>query len=183
MARLATSSPMRRWSGWHLQQVCWVFDVNSSPALRWALAILLPITLAWKLVAPTDDGTGAMKRDLIAFVGRHGFQATEEIVNGMPMIQARSGACTIHLARLSSYGWDRDFFRRLQPGDQSFIVFRGRTYQEQPLLLTISTRLWSKFLYEIGMARKVIPVVGVLANPICNARGLPWTELAGPGTL
>jgi len=41
----------------------------------------------------------------------------------------------------------------------------------------------AQHLYEIGMAREVTPVIGVLANPICKARGLPWTELAGRGAF
>jgi hypothetical protein len=56
--------------------------VNFSRALRWSVAVLVPLTLAWKIAIPPynpDD----LKEELVQFFQRNGFTVvvTDESVN------------------------------------------------------------------------------------------------------
>ena len=44
-----------------------MFVVNYSPAFRWSLALLLPLTLVWKLAAAPDTSL-ELKDELVEFL-------------------------------------------------------------------------------------------------------------------
>ena len=65
--------------------------MNFSRLLRRSVAILLPLTLAWKIAIPPynpDD----LKGELVGFFERNGFNVvvTDQLVDYVPIIQANS---------------------------------------------------------------------------------------------
>ena len=61
--------------------------------------------------------------------------------------------------------------------ERVFIVFRGRVYAEQPVLLTLANNLWSRFLGKLRLARHITPVLAVIAAESCAVQQLPWNLL------
>ena len=153
--------------------------MSYSPALRWFIALLLPLTLAWKLTVGLDD-TSELKNKIVEFLVQHQFDVavTEEIVEGMPTIHATREACRMLISKTSPYGWRRHMISELATAtDRIFIVFRGKVYTEQPTWLTLVTHLWSRFLREMGFVRNTTPVIAVVATAPCDAERVPWDEL------
>jgi hypothetical protein len=153
--------------------------VSYSPALRWLVALLLPMTLAWKLgVGPEDPN--ALKEKIVQFLVRHQFDVviSEEIVEDMPAIRASSEGCRMLVFKTSPNGWRQHMISELTAAtDQPFIVFRGMVYTEQPTWLTLVAHLWSRFLRKLGLRHDTIPVIAVMAPAKCDVERLPWHEL------
>jgi hypothetical protein len=154
--------------------------VNFSRALRWSIAILVPLTLAWKIAIPPynpDD----LKGELVEFFERNGFDVvvTDELVNYVPIIHATTDSCHLLVASLTPDGSNRDLIRSLSGDtDRQFVVFRGEIYTQQPVFWTVVHYLSSRFLRELGLIRDITPVIAVGANSSCDADRLPWGELA-----
>jgi hypothetical protein len=138
----------------------------------------------WKLAGRPDDPSD-LKDSIVGFLARHHFDVvvTNESLNRMPMIRATAGSCSMIVVRSSAYGWSQDMIRSMAGQDRVFVVFAGRVYAEQPVLMTLLAQLWSKFLREIRVVRDVAPVIAVIAPPQCEAERLPWNELGEVGTL
>jgi len=101
-----------------------------------------------------------------------------EVTFGMQMVEATSGLCKLRVALSASRGWHRDLIRgMMKPGEHSFVVFRGKIYSEQPMLLTITDFLWYKLLTKLGVGVHPAPVITVMAEPNCGADRLAWNEL------
>ena len=140
---------------------------------------MLLLTIGWKIAIQPDD-PNYLKEDLIKFFERNHFNVvvTDEMVNDTPIIRATKASCHLQVARLTPDGSNRDLIRHLAAGtDQSFVVFRGTVYIQQPILLTVLDYLWSRFLRELGLVRHITPVIAVAVNSSCNAERLPWDEL------
>lgn len=154
--------------------------MNFSRALRWSIAILVPLTLAWKIAIPPynpDD----LKGELVEFFERNGFDVvvTDELVNYVPIIHATTDSCHLLVASLTPDGSNRDLIRSLSGDtDRQFVVFRGEIYTQQPVFWTVVHYLSSRFLRELGLIRDITPVIAVGANSSCDADRLPWGELA-----
>jgi hypothetical protein len=151
--------------------------VSFSPALKLLLAVLLPLTLFWKLSVKADNG-GRPEDDIIAFLERQGFReiVTEDL--NFRGIRAVNGACRMRVEMPSYYGAHRDMIRNLVTADDIlFFVHRGSVYQEQPILLTVSAELWGRALRKVGFADRHTPVLAVVAQRRCDADRLPWEEL------
>jgi hypothetical protein len=154
--------------------------VNFSRALRWSIALLVPLTLAWKIAVPPykpDD----LKEELVEFFERNGFNVA--VTDGMwiygPVIHATTGSCRLLVVRLSPDGSNRDLIRSvIGDTDRQFVVFRGDVYAQQPILWTVLHYLSSRFLRELGLRRDITPVIAVGANSSCDTDRLPWGELA-----
>jgi hypothetical protein len=154
--------------------------VNFSRTLRWSVAILVPLTLAWKIAIPPynpDD----LKGELVEFFERNGFSVvvTDELVNYVPIIHASTDSCRLLVARLTPDGSNRDLIRSLTGDtDRQFVIFRGELYAQQPIFWTVVYYLSSRFLRELGLKREITPVIAVGANSSCDTDRLPWGELA-----
>jgi len=154
--------------------------VNFSRVLRWSIALLVPLTLAWKIAIPPynpDD----LKEALVEFFERNGFNVvvTDELVNYVPIIHATTDSCRLVIARLTHDGSNRDLIRSvIGDTDRQFVVFRGDVYPQQPVLWTVLYYLSSRFLRELGLIRDITPVLAVGANSSCDTDRLPWGELA-----
>ena len=153
--------------------------MNSSIAFRSSIAIVLLLSIGWKLVIPSDS-SGDLKDELVGFFERNDFHVvvTEESVNYMPIIRVTTASCQLQVARLTYDGSNRDLIRHLTAGaDRSFIVFRGSVYTQQPIFWTVLDYVWSRFLRELGFVRHISPVIHVAESSSCNAEELPWGEL------
>ena len=155
-----------------------------SPALKWTVALLLPLTLAWKVVAQTGSSSDLsdieVQRSVADFLVRQHFvvERSNAVAAGQPSIQAIAGPCRILVARSPHVGWDRDLIRRHATGaDRVFVVFAGRVYGEQPTWLTVPVFLWARFRRELGFQAQAAPVLAVIAPPGCEAERLPWGEI------
>jgi hypothetical protein len=153
--------------------------VNSLRTFRWSIAVLLLLTVAWKL-AVRPDSQDYLTENLVSFFVRNRFDVlvSDEMVNYMPIVRASSAACDLQIARLTPDASNRDLIRHLTVGtDRSFVVFRGEVYAHQPIPWTVLNYLWSRFLRELGLTRHVTPIFAVTSNTSCNAESLPWHEL------
>jgi hypothetical protein len=149
--------------------------VNFSRVLRWSVAILIPLTLAWKTAIPPYHPEN-LKGELIKFFERNGFNVA---VNDKDGLHATSASCSIFIATLEPDGSNRDAVRSLTGNpDRQFVVFRGNVYTRQPVFLTVAYYFYSRFLRELGLIRDIALVVAVGANSSCNTDSLPWRELA-----
>jgi hypothetical protein len=154
-----------------------VSDVSFSPTLRWFIAIFVSLTLAWKLTVGAETD-GYLKEGVIAFLTREGFHAVEIEDANSRRILAVNSLCRMRMTTVSSDGSDRDMMRSLVTADESLIfVYRGKVYQEQPTLLTVSVELWTRLLRKIGLTNRHDPVFAVLAQRQCDIERLPWDQL------
>jgi hypothetical protein len=140
---------------------------------------VLLLSIAWKIAIPSVN-PNARTDGLVKFFERNKFDVavTERKIDGVPIIRANTASCRLQITNLRPDGSDRDLIRHLAMGtDRLFVVFRGRVYTEQPILWTVLDDLWSKRLRELGLIKRITPVLAVAANSSCNVERLPWDEL------
>ena len=150
-------------------------DVNFSPGLKWLIAIMLPLTLAWKLavMAATDDHR---QQEIIAFLTGQGFDAVATEDMPLPGIRAVDGDCRMHVIKYN--GADRDMIRdHMAATDRLFFIRRGKIDVEQPNTLNVLDELWASALRKIGLAGRQPPVLSVVASAHCDVDRLPWEQL------
>jgi hypothetical protein len=153
--------------------------VKSSPALKWLLVLLLPLTLTWKLAValrPADPTDG--KNAIVEFLAQYQFRAVIENGKGNELfvIAAQSGDCRLFVAEISPIGYSIDQVQLLVTKfDRTFIVFRGTIYSKQPVFLTVVNYLWFSSLRKLGLVSH-IPLVLVVISP-CDVEQLPWDVL------
>jgi hypothetical protein len=159
-----------------------VRGVNCSTALKWFLILALPLTLGLKLVVRPDrsvaSGT-AVQEKVVEFFRRQHF-AVDRMGEGQYMLRASAGPwCRILVANSDPIAWDSAAIRRnATAGDRVFVVFRGRTYEDQPTWLTVPYFLWSRVERELGLPAQAAPLLSVIATAGCGAERLPWSELS-----
>jgi len=149
--------------------------VSCSPALRWFVALLLPLTLAWKVSVAAHDDPNELASEIIQFLSHQAFDVVLTELDSMPVVQATSGSCRMLIVQVEPEGASQDLVRSLaRTGDHVFIIFRGRVYAQQPVLLTVTDTLWSRSLRKLGLMRRITPVIAAVANASCNMEELPW---------
>jgi len=152
-----------------------VQDTRFSPGLKWLIAIMLPLSLAWKLavMAATDDHR---QQEIIAFLTGQGFDAVANDDMTLPGIQAVDGDCRMRVIRYD--GADRDIIRdHMTATDRLFFVRRGKIDVEHPGVLNALDELWTNALRKIGLAGRQPPVLSVVASAQCDVDRLPWGQL------
>ena len=155
--------------------------MSASNVLKLSLSILLLLSLAWKIAVPRDS-QNTLENDLVEFLERNHFNVvvTQRMVDYMPLIQANTASCHLQIARLTPDGSNRDLIQNLTIGaDRIFVVFHGRVYKQQPILFTVLSYFWSRFLRELGLAKHITPIIAVAANSSCEAEQLPWADVHG----
>jgi hypothetical protein len=151
--------------------------VKFSRALRWFLVLLLPLTLAWKLVAKPAD-PNKVRNAIVEFLTQHDFNTLDsrKPLVDIQIIEARSNVCHLLVGNISPYGVDTELVQHLGTAtDRRFFVFRGTVYSQQPVLLTVVSHLGFRFLRDLGLVSGVPPVLAVVSS--CDAEQLPWSEL------
>jgi hypothetical protein len=149
--------------------------VSFSPILKWLIAIFLPLTLAWKLSVKAD-GNDHLEEDVIAFLTSQEFKAAKD--TNSRIILAVNGSCRMHVMVVFNNGADRDMMRSLVGSDENLIfVHQGKVYQEQPILLGVSTELWVRVLRKMGLTDRREFVLAVVTQRQCDADRLPWDQL------
>jgi hypothetical protein len=156
--------------------------VNCSPVLKWSLLVLaLTLTLGSKLIVRPDlraPGAKDVQQTVAEFLGRQRFTVAMPDRTG-DMIRASAGPCRILVANSNPIAWDSDAIRRsATAADRVFVVFRGRTYEDQPTWLTVPYFLWSRLKRELGLPAQTAPLLSVIATASCGAERLPWSELS-----
>lgn len=139
------------------------------------------LSVAWKVAIPSYNDSD-LKDKLVDFLKRSypDIVVTDESAEFVPIIQAHTGSCELQIAGLSFDGSNLDLAQHLAAGaDRFFVVFRGRVYTQQPVLLTVIYTLWSQILRKFGLIGDIAPVIAVAANPSCNVEQLPWGEARG----
>jgi len=157
--------------------------VNCSPALKWFVALSVPLTLAWKIPVGPEDPNHRTS-EIIKFLANSGFDVTFpgkliDLQIDAPNIRAISGVCQMLIVEISPDGSERDEIHGFATAtaERVFIVFQGRVYAEQPVLLTLANNLWSRFLGKLRLARHITPVLAVIATESCAVQQLPWNLL------
>jgi hypothetical protein len=152
--------------------------VSSSPAFKWLVIVLVPLTFGWKLVGG-ETTSSESKIDTPEFLSRHGFEVTKRTFGDVAFSDATAGACRMIVVEVSPDGWTRDIIRQIVgTTEHQFFAFRGSTYTEQPTWLTISDHWWSQSLRKLGFARRDAPIIAVSATGPCAPERLPWGELS-----
>jgi hypothetical protein len=154
--------------------------VKPTPAFKWLLISLIPLTFTWKLVAPRPLAHETQQR-IIRFLTAHKFNVIEETpVKGIPIIRATMGHCTMIVAEVSLDGSTLGMLRHLTTRmDQQFFVFHGTIYRQQPIWLAVTEGHWTKYLRRLGLSERRSAPIMVAATNSCNAERLPWTALSG----
>jgi hypothetical protein len=161
-----------------------VRGVNCSTALKWFLILALPLTLGLKLVVRPDLNVASeadVTQKVAEFLRRQHFAVAlaDRTGEGQYMLRASAGPCRILVAKSDPMAWDSAAIRRnATDGDRFFVVFRGRTYEDQPTWLTVPYFLWSRLERELGMRAQAAPLLSVIATAGCGAERLPWSELS-----
>jgi hypothetical protein len=151
--------------------------MSFSPALKWFIAIFLPLTLAWKLTvnAVINDH---LEDDVITFLMRLGFHVVGVDHAHFHRILVVDGFCRMRVMITGNDGAGRDLVRSLVTADESLIfVHQGKVYREQPILLTASAEMWARPLRKIGFTVRREFVLAVAAQRQCDADRLPWDQL------
>jgi hypothetical protein len=157
--------------------------VNCSRVLKWFLILALPLTLGSKLIVRPDrslPNETDVQQKVAEFFARQHFTValSDQPIEGKPMIRASAGPCRILVANPNPIAWDSDVIRGMATAaDRVFVVFRGRTYKEQPTWLTVPHFLWSRLQRELGLRAQAAPLLAVIATTNCDAERLPWSEL------
>jgi hypothetical protein len=148
------------------------------------MLLLIPLSLAWKVEAVQPAPSNTMDR-LAVFLKRHNYDvvvAEPLSASSVPLVRASAGPCRIQIVEASPDGWNRDLVRNFaKTNDQLFFVFRGTAYNEQPIWLTMTHHLLTRYLGKIGFSSDEMPAVAVAATAPCNAQQLPWAELRDLG--
>jgi hypothetical protein len=158
--------------------------VSISSVLKWFLIIALPLTLGSKLLVRPDLSGPSEKdvqQEVAAFLTKQHFNVTQsdQMSEGKIMIRAGTGACHVLVANSNPIAWDGALIRRnARAGDRVFVVFRGVTYKEQPIWLTVPYFLWSRLQRQVGFPVRTAPLLAIIASPSCDAERLPWSELS-----
>src|SRR5262249_49555950 len=98
---------------------------------------------------------------------------------GQYMVRASAGPCHILVANSDPIAWDSDAIRRrATAADRVFVVFRGRTYEDQPTWLTVPYFLWSRLQRELGLPPETALWLSVMATAGGGAERLPWRKLS-----
>jgi hypothetical protein len=161
-----------------------VRGVKCSTALKWFLIFALPLTLGLKLVVRPDRSVASeadVHQKVAEFLRRQHFAVAlpDRTGEGQYMLRASVGPCRILVAKSDPMAWDSAAIRRnATDGDRIFVVFRGRTYEDQPTWLTVPYFLWSRLERELGMRAQAAPLLSVIATAGCGAERLPWGELS-----
>jgi hypothetical protein len=163
-----------------------VSGVSCSPALKWLFGLLLVLTLGSKwglsVYSPpvlNEQEEKAAVGAVVRFLVRNHFSIVRagNATFEMEIVEATAGLCRLRVVLSASRGWHRDLIRGMtKPEERSFVVFRGKIYAEQPMLLTVFDFLRYKLLTKIGIAAHAAPVLTILAEPNCEADRLPWNE-------
>jgi hypothetical protein len=152
--------------------------VNYSPAFKWLIALLLPLTLFLKLAVGADHPDEFTVR-IAHFLAERGFEklTIEEVMSGLQMVRAENGKCRMSVVDMSGKGWTRQLLDNLRDkDDRVFFVFRGAIYERAPTWLTATNDLYFRTLQKLGLARAAL-LIGVTASPVCNADQLPWRKV------
>lgn len=150
--------------------------MNSCIAFRCWIAIVLLLSIGWKMAIPADNPSD-LTEYLVKFLESNHFDVVvgEEFVNYTPLIRATRHACEMQVTRLTPDGSNRDLVRHFAAGaDRSFVVFRGAVYVEQPVFWTVLDYVRSRVLRELGLTSHVSPVLHVAQSSSCTAERLPW---------
>jgi hypothetical protein len=155
--------------------------VKYSTALKWFLILALPLTLGLKLVVRPDRSVASeadVQQKVAEFFSRQHF-TVDLTGEGQYMLRASAGPCRILVSKSDPMAWDSARIRRnATDGDRVFVVFRGRTYEDQPTWLTVPYFFWSRFERELGLRGQAAPLLSVIATAGCGAERLPWSELS-----
>jgi hypothetical protein len=154
--------------------------MNCSPALKWLIAVLLPLSLGWKITVHPEDPS-ELNHSLIEFFARHQFNTVvmDDNLDPAPVIRATTDGCRIFVVEVAPDGGDGQFARRFATStDDIFVVFRGRVYPNPPTLVAVVSERWSRLLRKMGMEHYQTSVIAVVASTTCNAERLPWNELS-----
>lgn len=142
--------------------------------LVWSVLLKIPGSLNQKGLT-AEDVVGRVS----AFLEDNGFKADRSISDeDMFLVSATMGECRLLVALASPQGWHRHIIRRLAPrGGRVLFYYDGRSYEDQPVLLTRIYDYWSRFLRFLGANPTPRPVYGVVASPDCPMDSMPWDQL------
>jgi hypothetical protein len=90
----------------------------------------------------------------------------------------RAPACQMTVALMAPQGWHGGVIASLAGDTAPVFVFGGAVYDTQPALRARARLYWTLLLRQLGVRAAFHPLLGVIATPGCDARALPWGEVA-----
>ena len=157
--------------------------------LRALLIALLILSIGIKVAArshqlyadaETETVQQAERRDVVDFFRHHGFRVErDESEPEASVIPALAGECRMLIVLASPQGWKQDVVRQLAtPEDQTFFVYNGGRYREQPVWRTLIDYYWRKLYHYVGVKLPPSPLLSIAASPACELSRMPWQEVA-----
>ena len=140
---------------------------------RIALALVLAVTVGWKVVLATRS----IKSDQVDFAAavqgfltkQHYTIESKEVIDGIPIVRAIASNCRFIIAKLDPLLWQADMLRDFAPDDHKvFFVFRGAVHKKPPASLSVIDHYWSRFLRELGFAKLDALLIAVVAPLHCD---------------
>src|SRR5215469_916752 len=126
--------------------------MNYSPAFKWFVVLLLPVTLCWKLVVQRDR-PDPLKYEILSFLTDHQFNVIgiDEQMDGLPLLVAEANRCRMLIGTAPPHDWQLDTVQHYATSSERvFFVFRGQVYATQPTRATVGSYL-SSVLYKLGL--------------------------------
>lgn len=148
------------------------------------LAILLALSLGGKLAASgaTPEVDPAETAQAIErMLAREGFDARVVETRRAPQAYAVAarGACRLIAGEYAPHSTTRDVYRRLAaPLGRLQFAHRGTLHHDEPKLLGLLDYYRWRELRRVSIAAARRPIIAVAASPGCDARRLPWQDLA-----
>jgi hypothetical protein len=143
-----------------------------------AILATVPLKIAAGTAAEPLDPE-SLKQRIIGFLQSEDFDVLPFDETKGPFIEARSAECRLGVTEALPQGWNRDGLRLLVPeGDRLFFVYDGTAYPELPTRRTAIRYQWTRLARAFGIDAPWLPSLAVTASAGCDARLLPWSELA-----
>jgi hypothetical protein len=150
--------------------------VSFSPAFKWFIALLLPLTLVWKLTLRAEDSS-SLENAITGFLIHQDF-AVSKLEQGFPVIRATRKTCRMFIMQASPDGWNQDIINNFATeADHIFIVFRGKIYNSKVGWKILSSYLISEVLYRLRLVGHQDTAIAVIAPSVCEADRLPWDNV------
>jgi hypothetical protein len=150
--------------------------MNYSPGFKWLLALLVPITLGFKLVTTHDEPRPFVDR-LTTFLEMEGFSivSNETIALNNALVAARN-ECRILFAPVSDTLSDELIKKMVNQTDRIVFIFHGEAYDKIPNWTTAADRIFSRIITRLGF-HSPSPTLRVAASPQCEIGKIPWEKL------
>jgi hypothetical protein len=149
------------------------------PSLAFGLLLALSLGFkAWGSIGESASAPDRGRAEVAAFLEQRGFSVSPQDPADTLWISASSGNCRVQVADVSPQGWQRAAATERAAGQRLSYVYAGKTYSEQPVLLTTLDSYWQRIKRYLHLPSSAYPVRAVIVSPACPAKMLNSDEFS-----